>query len=182
MGRIVTLTIISSAAISSVFSEQFSTLRTFRGRPCSLWTIALNSRGIDTVSPCTPHPSTGVLSHRTNAARFRRQASPSIKEGIRASYVFAVTALVSLQNRSPLSFLDKTLVSLSQAVRPPGAMRSGATKTTSFVKTTLNGAANLYLWRTANGGRSAGGRNRLVFPVEPNGFVPAVCTPWRREL
>src|SRR6267154_3436119 len=179
MGRIVTLTIISSAAISSVFSKRFSTLRTFRGRPCSLWTIALNSRGIDTVSPCTPHPSTGVLSHRTNAARLRRQASPSIKEGIRASYVFAVTALVSLQNRSPLSFLDNTLGSLSQAVR---AMRSGATKTTSFVKTTLNGAANVYLRRTANGGRSAGGRNRLVFPVGPNGFVPAVGSPWRREL
>src|SRR5258708_39147063 len=77
----VTLTIISSAAISSVFSEQFSILRTFSGRPCSLLTIALNSRGIDTVSPCTPHPSTGVLSHRTTAARFRHQASPSIEEG-----------------------------------------------------------------------------------------------------
>jgi len=107
------------------------------------------------------------------------QASPSIEEGIRDSYVFAVTALVSLQNRSPLSFLDTTLGSLSQAVQPPGATESGPTKTTGFVKTTQSGAAKVSFSTTANGCRSARKRNRLAFPVEPYGFMPAVWPPVR---
>ena len=86
---------------------------------------------------------------------------------------------MSLQNCSPLSFLDKTLGSLSRAVRKPGAIGSGPTKTTGFVKTTLSGAAKVSFRTTANGCRSADRRNRLAFRVEPHGFMPAVWPPVR---
>ena len=72
----------------------------------------------------------------------------SLEEGIRDLYVFAITAPVSLQNRSPLSFLGEILSSLSRTVELAGTIESGPTKATGFVKTTLNGAANVSLQTT----------------------------------
>jgi len=59
-------------------------------RPCSLWTIALNSRGIDTVSPCTPHPEQVSFHIGQKQLGFDTKRRPPLRR-IRYSHVFAGT-------------------------------------------------------------------------------------------